>query len=116
MLPKLSWPQVTLFLGMFAITIAGACTLLGLGKSIADLVSLVALIGVPILTAAGAAVYQKLDHVKEISNGNLSEMRDMVKSQQDQLTRLALKLPAETNPDILNPPADATQEFTTWPR
>lgn len=115
MLPKLTWPQVTLFLGMFAIAVGTAAVLIVLDKPVEALISLVAFMGVPVLTAAGAAFYQKLDHVKEISNGNLADMREMLKVSNEQIARLALRLPAETNPDILNPVSPAaTQEFTPW--
>lgn len=120
LLPKLTWPQVALFLGMFFIATVGACVLLAMDKDVSALLSLVALIAVPVLTAAGAAAYQKLDHIKQISNGNLTRMMDMVQTTQDQVARLALKLPAETDPDVLKPisPAplmDDAPTATLWP-
>lgn len=100
---KVSWPQVILFLGVFLIATTGSCFLLVRDKDVSTLLTLVAIIAVPVLTAAGAAVYQKVDQVKEMSNGNMSKMMEMVKANNDQIARLALLLPSSTDPDVLKP-------------
>lgn len=130
-MPKISWPQVTLFLGMFLIATLGACVLLAMDKDVSTLLSLVALLAVPVLTAAGAAVYQKMDQVKEQSNGNMSRLMetnnqnmnrlvDVVQGHTEQMAKMALLLPTTTDPEVLKPTSpmaiDATAEINPWPR
>jgi len=100
---KLSWPQVTLFLGMFLIVTVGACTLIVMNKDVAVILTLTAVMGVPIITAAGAAMYQKLGQVQDTTNGNTTKMMTMIAELQESNARLALKLPADTPPEVLMP-------------
>lgn len=76
-----SWPQVTMILGTIVVLVLGVCTLAVLDKDPTIILTLAGLIAVPILGAFGVAVYQKLDQVKEVSNGNLTRAHDMIDKQ-----------------------------------
>lgn len=56
--------------------IAGAVVLIVTGHSVGDLLAVLAVVAVPVLTLFGGHIYQKLDEVKSISNGNTAAMRD----------------------------------------
>lgn len=68
--------QVVLFLGLMFILVAGVCCLAILGKDPTIILTLAGILAVPILGALGVAVYQKLDQVKEVANGNLTRAHD----------------------------------------
>lgn len=70
--------QVILLLGMMLILVSGVCTLAILDKDPTIILTLAGILAVPILGALGVAVYQKLDQVKEVSNGNLTRAHDML--------------------------------------
>lgn len=70
--------QVILFLGMMFILVAGVTILAVLDKDPAIILTLAGILAVPILGALGVAVYQKLDKVQEVSNGNLTRAHDML--------------------------------------
>jgi hypothetical protein len=89
--PHVIWAAVIIVF----IMVAGAVTLVALDKDVTVILSLAGLVAVPVLSAFGVAVYQKLDQVKEASNGNLSRVIDMQQKTQAQLTQLALLLPAQ---------------------
>jgi hypothetical protein len=99
---KVTWPQVTLFLGIFVTTTVGACTLVIMGKDVNVILTLAAVIAIPILAAGGAVVQQKLEQVKEVANGNLSRVLDELARTNQNLARVALQAPS-INPDILSP-------------
>jgi hypothetical protein len=80
---QVSWPQVALVLGTMAILVLGAVTLAGMDKDPTIILTLAGLLAVPILGALGVAVYQKLDQVKEVSNGNLNRAHDMLEKHTD---------------------------------
>jgi hypothetical protein len=96
--PHVIWAAVLI---VFIMT-GGAVTLVALDKDVTVILSLAGLVAVPVLSAFGVAVYQKLDQVKEASNGNLSRVMDMQQKTQAQLTQLALLLPAQQVPDDLS--------------
>lgn len=75
---QVSWPQVALVLGVIICLVTGVCVLAITDKDPAIILSLAGIIAVPVLGAFGVAVYQKLDQVKEITNGNLTRAHDML--------------------------------------
>lgn len=76
--------QVILFLGMMITLVAGVCFLAALDKDPTIILTLAGILAVPILGALGVAVYQKLDQVKEVSNGNLTRAHDMLEKNSEQ--------------------------------
>ncbi len=76
-----SWPQVTMILATIALLVLGVCFLAALDKDPTIMLTLAGLIAVPVLGAFGVAVYQKLDQVKEVSNGTLTRAHDMIDKQ-----------------------------------
>lgn len=68
--PHLIWATVAIVFML----IAGAVTLAALDKDTTVVLSLAALVAVPVLSAFGAIIYQKVDQAKEIANGNLSRL------------------------------------------
>lgn len=70
---NVTWPQVVLVLGMVLFLMTGGVILVILDKDLTIIMSITALLAVPILSALGVAVYQKVDQVKEVSNGALSQ-------------------------------------------
>jgi len=81
---SVSWPQVALVLGTVFTLVAGAIILSALDKDPTIILTLAGLVAVPALGALGVAVYQKLDQVKEVSNGNLNRAHDMLERHTDQ--------------------------------
>lgn len=106
-MPRLSWPQVILFLGESLLLIAGAVVLVVLKRDVNVIVTIAGLVILPILGAAGASIYQrvdqKLDRTIENSNGRIAELMDMVKDLQQQNVHLAIQAPPDA---ILTPPKD----------
>jgi hypothetical protein len=92
--PHVIWAAVIIVFML----VAGAVTLVALDKDVTVILSLAGLVAVPVLSAFGVAVYQKLDQVKEASNGNLARVMEMQQKTQAQLTQLALLLPAQQVP------------------
>ncbi len=87
--PHAIWAAVAI---IFMI-IAGAVTLAALDKDPAVIITLAVVVAVPVLGAFGAAMYQKLEQIKEISNGNLKAAVESQQATQAQLTQLALSTP-----------------------
>ena len=87
--PQLAWAAVVIVF----ILVAGAVTLSALGKDATIVLTLAGLVAVPVLGAFGAAVYQKLDQVKDLANGNNSDQMKMIKDLHDKVTTLALLVP-----------------------
>jgi hypothetical protein len=94
--PHVIWAAVIIVF----ILVTGAVTLVALDKDVTVILSLAGLVAVPVLSAFGIAVYQKLDQVKEASNGNLTKVMDMQQKTQAQLMQLALLLPAQQMPPL----------------
>jgi glucan phosphoethanolaminetransferase (alkaline phosphatase superfamily) len=113
--PHVIWASVVIVFML----IGGAVTLTLMGKDIVVILSLTAIVAVPVLTAFGAMINQKVQEVKEISNGNNSELLNMVKNLQTTVTELALKVqpPAVDSPDgriqadVLLPPDSDTRKY-----
>lgn len=75
---QVSWPQVALVLGVIICLVGGVCVLAVTDKDPAIILTLAGIIAVPVLGAFGVAVYQKLDQVREVTNGNLTRAHDML--------------------------------------
>lgn len=86
--PNTIWAAVMIVF----ILVAGSVSLTILDKDPSVILTLAGLVAVPVLGAFGVAVYQKLDQVKEASNGNLTKLMDMQRETQQQLTNLALSV------------------------
>lgn len=104
--PHTIWAAVV----VVVVLVLGAVTLVILDKDVSIILTLAGLVAVPVLGAFGAAVYQKLDQVKEASNGNLARIMEMQQETQRQLTNLALSMtpqntvtsPEKESPDTHN--------------
>lgn len=98
---KLTWQQVILFLGITISVLVGAIVLVVLDKNVEVILTIIALIASPILAAAGASIYQrvdqKLDNIKEVSNGTLGTALAMLKEAHERNYTLALTNAAATN-------------------
>jgi hypothetical protein len=92
--PHVIWAAVVIVFML----VSGAVTLVALDKDVTVILTLAALVAIPVLSAFGVAVYHKLDQVKEASNGNLERLLDMQQKTQNQLTQLALLLPSQQVP------------------
>lgn len=85
------------------ILVTGSVILVAMGKSETVILTVAGIIVTPILGAFGASVLNKLDQVKEISNGNLTRKDDQNEAQVQQLVQLTsqlLALVAQTHPGI----------------
>lgn len=94
--PHTIWAAVV----VVVVLVLGATTLVILDKDVSIILTLAGLVAVPVLGAFGAAVYQKLDQVKEASNGNLARLMEMQAETQRQLTNMALSITPQTQPAI----------------
>lgn len=97
--PHVIWAAVTIVFFL----VAGAVALVALDKDVTVILSLAGLVAVPVLGAFGAAMYQKMDQVKEASNGNMERwvqlQQETQRHQQEtqrQLTVLALSMNPNT--------------------
>lgn len=95
--------QVCLILGL-AFILAGS--VVGLAAMNKDVGSILAAVAAVLITVAGAfgvvkvnqitsnlsQVNQNVDHVKELSNGRLTDLMDTVRQQQEKITELALQV------------------------
>lgn len=101
--PHVVWAAVIIVF----IMVTGAVILVALDKDVTVILSLAGLVAVPVLSAFGVAVYQKLDQVKEASNGNLSKLMNMQQKTQEQLTNLALSMQPTNQVPITTETLDA---------
>lgn len=95
--PHVIWASVVIVF----LLLTGAVTLVAMDKDVTVILSLAAIVAVPVLGAFGVAVYHKLDQVKEQGNGNLERnfefQKRLLEAQQktqEQLTALAMSMPA----------------------
>jgi len=105
------WPQVVLALGLAGILVSGAVVLLSLGRSESVILTLAALIAGPALAWFATNTNQKLEQVKELSNGSLdrrdTQLEDTTKRLVEMNERL-LALIAQTHPNI---PTDVAERL-----
>lgn len=87
--PHAIWAAVAII----AMIIGGAVTLAVNNKDPDIIVTIAVVVAVPVLGAFGAAMYQKLEQIKEIANGNLKAAHERQEATQAQLTQLALNTP-----------------------
>lgn len=93
--PHTIWATVAIVV----VLVAGSVTLVILDKDVSIILTLATLVAVPVLGAFGAAMYQKMDQVKEASNGNVTRILEALRVTQEQLTNMALSV---------NPPSHVT--------
>lgn len=105
--PHVIWAAVIIV----CVLVAGTVTLSVLDKDASVVLTLAGLVAVPVLGAFGAAVYQKLDQVKEASNGNLTRMMEMQQETQRQLSALALS--SQPPAPLPSPSKEVTTEGET---
>lgn len=102
--PHTIWAAVV----VVALLIGSSVTLALQDKDVTVILTLAGLVAVPVLGAFGAAVYQKLDQVKEVSNGSMSRLIEMQQETQRQLTALALS--SQPTSPIPSPNKEVTGE------
>jgi hypothetical protein len=111
MKPQTIWASVVIV----AILVSSATTLVVLDKDVGIILTLAALVALPILGAFGVSIYHKLDQVKEQGNGTLSQahefqakLLEMQNATQQQLTALAMSMTP--------PPAPLVEEEKEKPK
>jgi hypothetical protein len=87
--PHIIWASVAIVFML----IAGSVTLTAMGKDTTVILTLAAAVAVPVLGAFGAAIYQKVDQVKEISNGNTAALQADLKAAHAKIVELAMQMP-----------------------
>ena len=109
--PHTIWASVAVIFML----LLSAVTLVALDKDVSIILTLAGLVAVPILGAFGVAIYQKMDQVKDNSNGTLNTLLDMQQKTQYQLHTLAMAMtppPVPTPPHL--PPAPEEKKEDTW--
>lgn len=101
--PHTIWATVVIV----GVLVAGSVTLVILDKDVSIILTLATLVAVPVLGAFGAAMYQKMDQVKEASNGSQTRILEALRETQQQLTNLALSINPPTAPDREHEGGDA---------
>lgn len=96
MKPQAIWGAVAIVF----ILVAGAVTLVALGKDVTIILTLTMLVAVPVITALGGIVVSKLEQVKEQGNGNIQKVLEAQQKTQEQLANLAMILPSLTPKQI----------------
>jgi len=86
--PHVIWASVVIIF----LLIAGAVLLVLNNKDVSTILTLTAIVALPVLTALGVANYQKAQEVKELTNGNVDKQHQMIKELQATVTELALKV------------------------
>jgi len=86
--PHAIWASVTIII----VLLAGTVVLSLNNKDITVVITLAGLLAVPVLAALGVAIYQKMDQVKEASNGNQDKLLKMIQELQSTVTGLALQV------------------------
>ena len=86
--PHVIWASVTIII----VLIGGAVTLTLAGKDVSVILTLAAIVALPVLTSLGVATYQKLQEVKDVSNGDRDKLLKMIQGLHAQVTELALKV------------------------
>jgi hypothetical protein len=92
---KLSWPQVVLFLGLGVLLIGGTTTLVVMDKDVNAILTIIGVAILPMLSVAGASLYQKvdqkLDRSIDVGNGKLTAVMTLLEQAHQQNIQLALK-------------------------
>lgn len=104
--------QVCLILGLALILAGSVVGLAALDKDVASIFAALAAVAITIGGSFGWAkvnqitkdlgnVNQNVNHVKELSNGRLTDMMETIKQQQDKITELAM---------LVQPPASSEED------
>jgi len=88
--PHAIWASVVVIVALTA----GVTVLAAMEKDIAAIFSLVGMVAIPVLGAFGVTLYQKMDQVKDLSNGSTSRLLSMVTDLHSSVKELALRVPA----------------------
>jgi hypothetical protein len=88
--PHIVWASVAIVFML----IAGSVTLTALGKDTTVILTLAAVVAVPVLGAFGAVIYQKVDQVKDIANGNTLALQRQLQEAHQKSIELAKLVPA----------------------
>lgn len=86
--PHVIWASVAIVFML----VAGVVVLASMDKDVVVLISLAGIVAVPVLSAFGAAVYQKLDQVRDQGNGRETEHLKMIRELQSQVAVFALQV------------------------
>ena len=101
--PHTIWAAVVIVV----VLVAGSVTLVILDKDVSIIMNLALIVAIPVLGAFGAAMYQKVDQVKEASNGNMTRMMQALQDTQKQLTNMALSVTPPVAPEKEHEGGDA---------
>jgi len=88
--PHAIWASVVVIVALTT----GVTILAMYDKDIAAIFSLIGMVAVPVLGAFGVTLYQKMDQVKDLSNGSTSRLLTMVGDLHRSVKELALRVPA----------------------
>lgn len=109
--PHTIWASVSVVFML----LASAVTLVVLDKDVSIILTLAGLVAVPILGAFGVAIYQKMDQVKDNSNGTLNTLLDMQQKTQYQLHTLAMAMtPPPASTPAQSSPAPEEKKEPSW--
>ena len=86
--PHVIWASVVIIF----ILIGGSVSLTLAGKDVSVILTLAAIVALPVLTSLGIATYQKVQEVKDVSNGDRDKLLQMIRGLQATVTDLALKV------------------------
>jgi hypothetical protein len=87
--PHVIWASVAIVFML----IAGSVTLTALGKDTTVILTLAAVVAVPVLGAFGAVIYQKVDQVKDLANGNTMALQRQLQEAHAKAIELARQAP-----------------------
>lgn len=102
-----TWPQVALILGITCMVLTAVVILAALDKDVGAILGAVGIAMGVLFAALGINTANKVDQVKELTNGRISEILNMVKDLQDSNTAIALQVPPP--PPTSTPPAASGQ-------
>jgi len=88
MKPQQIWAMVIIVF----VLVAATTTLVILDKDVSVILTLVALVALPVLGALGGAVYQRLGQLNDKTDNNMHRVLSMHQKSTDQLTNLALSM------------------------
>lgn len=98
--PHLIWATVAIVFML----ISGAVVLAALDKDTTVVLTLAALVAVPVLSALGVGIYQKVDQTKDIANGNQARMLTQLLVAHRESVDLAKQVVPEEKPTLDNSP------------
>ena len=86
--PHVIWASVTIIF----LLLAGTVVLSVFDKDVTVILSLGALVAIPVLSAFGVAIYQKMDQVKEASQESSKQVKEASNGSQDKLLAMIQEL------------------------